>query len=923
MISRPFSGPRRLVLIQSGKFDFAEIDLSRPLQLVGVNGLGKTALISTLQYLYLDDQRAMRFGTHGPEETRRFYFRGEESFILFECETSLGTVTLGARSLGPAAGYELQRFVWHGPFDRADFITAEGRPRTWDEIRPALAARGLRLIQEAAELRGLLGAIDAETENSWGLVPLIEARDYPRFRQTFQRLLQLRELRQDDLKQLLADCAKLGPSEREIDLARDFDRDLATIDRDRGEVAALRHAVPLVAEVRRLYDDELSARRLAHQLVRELHERYARHTANFRQNIDEIYRVRDAAFKEGQRLEGERENFEVQRTAVDQQAGAVQQKLTELAQAKERFATFVPEIEEQVRQNLGNEVAALKARLADVPAESMEVLQRQLEEKRDQRKSREDTARRLAELFVTWLRERLPEESVARLGALFDRNLLEAVMDERVSIHDEKELLRRLRAWAGQCDARGYEDETLQVEFAPSALNSAGNIGRVERVEEEARDLRRQVERLGRQIETLRDARPWKEKLTAAERAYDAQVRRLADFEDFQEALAKEDALNGQLAELQKASREWTKRLAENEAVRAEQKRLGEAAVAQAQQLIDDDKLIREEAKNMPVAEGDDPGAISPADAAVAFPASLLEGFKLTRDRCNKARALAQQLRDKIAVLDQQFMTASFRYDASAVVVEKLVLLEAEILSLDERTQGIENRWRAVLVSARRGFDTILRSLKALQKKRRELNEELKAIEFSSLREVRLDLIEDAAAVAEYRRHAEDAAQPSLFDTVEEADRKLQQFRALLQRRPKLVLNDLFAIRCEVLRKDNAKNFYADFDQVESTGTTIVLKVTLNLLVLRDLLVPGKARIPFYLDEVNALDRQNVANILQLSERLGFVGIFAAPTPAVGPRSFVHLAPDARGRLVVTAAHRKDIVRAPEDEAASPAPEEA
>ena len=118
-------------------------------------------------------------------------------------------------------------------------------------------------------------------------------------------------------------------------------------------------------------------------------------------------------------------------------------------------------------------------------------------------------------------------------------------------------------------------------------------------------------------------------------------------------------------------------------------------------------------------------------------------------------------------------------------------------------------------------------------------------------------------------------------------------------------------------RKDGTKNFYDDFDQVESTGTTIVLKVTLNLLVLRDLLVPGKARIPFYLDEVHALDRQNFNNILQLSERLGFVGIYAAPTAAIGPRRFVHLVPDVSGRLVVTSAHQKGIVRAP-DEASAP-----
>lgn len=61
--ARPFSGPRRLILIQSGKYEYAELDLTEPFQLVGVNGLGKTALISTLQYLYLDSQNEMRLGS--------------------------------------------------------------------------------------------------------------------------------------------------------------------------------------------------------------------------------------------------------------------------------------------------------------------------------------------------------------------------------------------------------------------------------------------------------------------------------------------------------------------------------------------------------------------------------------------------------------------------------------------------------------------------------------------------------------------------------------------------------------------------------------------------------------------------------------------------------------------------------------------
>ena len=172
-VSRPFTGPRRLILIQSGKYDYAELDLSQSFQLVGVNGLGKTALISTLQYLYIDNQRDMRFGQHSADDSRKFYFKSDSSFILFECETSLGTVTVGARSRGATEGFELQRFAWQGSYQRDDFIHPDGRAKRWDEVRTTLGGKGLQIITENADLRRLLGAVDEDTTTSWGLVPLV------------------------------------------------------------------------------------------------------------------------------------------------------------------------------------------------------------------------------------------------------------------------------------------------------------------------------------------------------------------------------------------------------------------------------------------------------------------------------------------------------------------------------------------------------------------------------------------------------------------------------------------------------------------------------------------------------------------------------------------------------------------------------
>lgn len=914
---RPFTGPRRLILIQSGKYDYAELDLGQSFQLVGVNGLGKTALISTLQYLYIDNQKDMRFGQHSTEDSRRFYFRTDASFILFECEASLGTVTLGVRSQGPTAGYELQRFTWHGAYQKDDFINSEGRAKRWDEVRATLGGKDLKLV-EGPDLRRLLGAVDGDTAVSWGLVPLVEARDYPRFRQTFQRLLQLRDIRQDDLKQLLADCAKLGPSQREIDLEKDFEKDLGKIERDRAEVKRLENARPAVEEVRKLYDREFTARAIAHACVKELNQRHAGYAGWFRRETEVLSNFLEASKKEKDRLLGIKADLKAELNEASLERGKAETKLSALNQAKERFADYVPEIEDQACERLVEEISNLTERLKNMPKESPEVLLEKLEAKRKERQQNEKKAAQLSDLFITWLRVRMPEQSIARIGAILNHEILESVMDENITVTDEAALIARLEAAAGRCDVRGYEDDTVAVEFPAGALSAASKVGRLDQINAIIQELSRDITRLEKDRETVLQAAPFRARLPAARKEYEDKIQRRAAYQQFQENLAQEPNYQNDAGKWKAEVEALQKKQDENEDARQKNETLSLDAVRKFDQLTIDQAEIRRQATNMPTADGDDPGETPLSTAYVReLPESLLEVFKIVRTKCSDARTLSQALSDKVGLLDRDFLNASFPYDPSAPVEDRLRVLETQIASLSERSQNIENRWIAVLSDAKRCFHTLLKSLEAVQKEVRKLNGELADIEFSSIASVRLEVLANAAAVSEYERHARDASQPSLFDTVEEADRKLIQFRRLLEQRPRLSLNELFSLRCEVVRKDGQKNFYDDFDAVESTGTTIVLKVTLNLLVLRDLLIPGKARLPFYLDEVHALDRQNFGNILQLSERLGFVGIYAAPTSAIGPRRFVHLVPDAKGRLVVTAAHQKDIVRAPGDPTSS------
>jgi hypothetical protein len=98
------AGPRKLICIHAGTCDYAEIDLSEPVQLVAANNVGKTALISTLQFLYLYEDRSLDFGSHSPAVSKQFYFPKPTSYILFECDTvASGIITICLRSAGASS----------------------------------------------------------------------------------------------------------------------------------------------------------------------------------------------------------------------------------------------------------------------------------------------------------------------------------------------------------------------------------------------------------------------------------------------------------------------------------------------------------------------------------------------------------------------------------------------------------------------------------------------------------------------------------------------------------------------------------------------------------------------------------------------------------------------------------------------------
>ena len=78
----------RMVLIRSGKFDFADFDIESPIHLSGGNRNGKTTLINAIQLAISYDLKECSWDGHDIEATKKHYF-GQGAYILFEFNTSV------------------------------------------------------------------------------------------------------------------------------------------------------------------------------------------------------------------------------------------------------------------------------------------------------------------------------------------------------------------------------------------------------------------------------------------------------------------------------------------------------------------------------------------------------------------------------------------------------------------------------------------------------------------------------------------------------------------------------------------------------------------------------------------------------------------------------------------------------------------
>jgi len=892
-------GPQKLILINAGRYNFAEIDLSGSVQIVGPNNTGKTTLINTLQFLYLDDRRHMDFGSYSAEQTRDYYFPGQYSYILFQCLGARGQCVFGWRGEARAAGGEPERFLFDGPFDPADFLDENNQVREPKAVAARLAPRNFTLIRSAQDHRELLLLPTKGESRGLGLVALKDNDRYSHFRETLKNLLSLSTISQDQMRDRLLMLAGLPSDKPALDVRDLFGDAYERILRLKDRFLRFKAAHGQISQL----IDTFSRRSL---LGRELEFRWAdlrgRRDAFVQQHhtrLESLAADAADALAQANSLGAEIDERRREERELSESRGNALGAIRRIRDQVNRFADFVEPLERTAIENRDASIRSRERQLADAEGASRDQTESRLDSLRAVATRHRSAIQHLDRALVTVLRRDLSDAELAPLIALFNPEILQLpVGDDGVRILDRSLLIASLRAVAARIHNQQYSDPaiSLPLRVSPDLLAELADPDVLRRRLAETEDEIRRWESILHAISQREQLTTQLNKLRSEQ---ESARKRLFEWEQACHEAAELPRLEADLRNTDAAIESVAARIRDLETRAAAERRRKDAADQEASECrrSHDSAMARFSACRRPDLSGD---PLAPNDP---IPDRFDDAVTLFLN----AQDLADSLGAEVERYRFQVESALGGDYAGADVAETVRNLREEIEALPEREEALRRSWEQHLTSVRAKFHEILKDLTEIQTAAAGLNRALAAVQVSNLAALRLEVVEQPDIVGAFRKLA-NVEQPGLFEDSSGLDAALASFKQRFESNPLLRYSDLFILRFTVTGDDGRPHHYNDFRQVESHGTTITIKVLFNLIVLRALLREDSSRsllceVPFFLDEIHSLDAVNRHAILSTARRLGFIAITAAPESVSEVASLYFLQPH-QGRIVLRQPHR-------------------
>lgn len=895
-------GVRRLVTINSGGYRFADVALEGPIHLVAPNNRGKSTLVNALQFLYVDELRAMRF-PRSVDETREHYFGRTPSYLLFECHTASGPQSLLVVGRGRVAGSTFARFVFVGGYEPDDFKDAQGRVVEFDVLKTRLANRSLQEVRPSELWESLCNPTrrgrpedNGHRAPHLGLLPIRTREDYRSFREAYVRLLSLSDMSAAELRQLLIACHAAEVGDIRLDVAADYRDEFERAERTESRLDFLDAAGHLIDDGERARDRVESCRdRFATTAptamgectsllvaVRDGEAAAARAEKELDSRQGELNDARsDASCREG-RLLGD----------VDR----IEKELAELDALHTKWSACTEQMIQTMQDNADadrDRIAAQRERIRQAGAFDLGAMQRAVQSLRHDAESHERSLANWEKQLSGWLASHgVKPDAIVEAFSVLNPGLLRLIVGTDIIVSDPQGLVGRIDAIAERIGEGRYIDEVARVALSSVKGPDPRDLKDPKAARESLRIIGGRLEEELKRLAVAEDTGRARADLEEMERAHGDLMERLDEHASYskrwsarpdrdRELKALRDDLSRVRTELG-AVRAREVRLAADRRALSDDMRTWRAAIGEIQAASQRCQAACDAAQlvaSMEPGDADQRSVISGHDvrARVAICIASMDTLTGLAREYRAARDDVKSIQRQLTRLSQDHKQPQyFIGDEDADWVE---LVDARRATA-ELHQANQQAWDALFTTIRARLDALMRGYRAIGSAVTKLNSAMRRHRVSNLKEVQLEVIRQHEACD----LLESLTGPDgLFADREALDRARDRLRRWIKDGKIIRLDDLFAVRIRVQAMDSHWSEAKSLDDIGSTGTGMTAKAMIFIHLVRAVVADERYRLHFYLDETGQLDDSNLAATTALAMERGVLPITAEPRVRVEP----------------------------------------
>ncbi|UDM61951.1 ATPase [Pseudoalteromonas piscicida] len=910
-MSEQLYGLSKLALLNTAGYAKCVIPLDKSASICAPNNTGKSSVINALQFPLINDLRLTEWDGHDLEETRKFYFSSDQSYILLEANLPHGDVVIGVAGLGKIAGYAHQFFCYQGKLNLDDYTQGKSIIK-YTKLFNHLQEKQLKPVElKAQELNALLtgGATPFDGDINLKMIPLNNVQDAPVYKEIFRRILNLHKLGAQDVKRFMLKVFERHMSNSKVDFYEVWRRAFDKVNRARRELNALESMQEPISALEKMLENEAVLKGKLAAYAPKLDLALVEYDNYHNEQIAELATQLED-------IEAEKREFESKQQLYVQQSRDIERKQTQIEQWFTDFHALKREFELTNHATLKTNLTLLKKEyeqlsfsINSAQGQSLHTLDFRINETQKQIKSLKLQLKNLEFNLFTRMREDLSLKEVEEISRILNPDLLSfsTTSQGEIDITDEdafgaflESLSKSVQGGELKVPGATVKLKKLSPVQMQSGENKSQLQAQLESLQQSLNDLKQQREVAANVAEKQKERDALYDELMATEAA----MKRFEQYQTMLQSVDAQQALKEQLEMEREQVDEYLHDIQRNAGSISDRRSI----IKSKQDLLvrQADRLRQVKSERIDHTLDLYSGKLAPYEIEINLDFdNLSEVTHQFNKDCNELRNLDVNVRNTYLHIYNAGIT---KFENESDVTIKYQKLISAYHNLDNERDAVDKQARVALTEVAATIKGLRQDLDRLRREMNSFNKGISQHRISNLqafkinvipRKMLIDSIDTIISTSDLYEKGESldllSEQPSSEKSVNEAKDHIIK---LASDKAGLTLTDLFDIRFEVVNRAGDIEHFDKIDSAGSNGTRITIKLLCGMLFIRYLLSDQEQamyRIPIYIDEAADIDPQNQKAIIETALSFGFVPIFASVKPQISCDYLVPIRSVAQG----------------------------